>query len=167
MKTSNIILGKDVDIHETTSINNVKIGDNVKIAKYCSVFGSEKNQLEIGNNSYIGMFSIINGFSAKLIIGENVSIAQNVNIMVDSGPNASSKLQKIFPITRGSIVIGNNSWIGASCVIMPTVTLGKFCIVGANSYVTKSFEDYSIIGGNPAKLIRKLTENEIKQLNND
>ena len=160
MKFANISLGRDVEIDVSSSVNNVVIGDQVKIAKRCSVYGSPNCILEIGSGSYVGMNTIINGFMAKVIIGENVSIAQNVNIMVDSGPNASPAMQKIFPIIKGPISIGNNCWIGASAIIMPNVTLGEFCIVAANSFVNKSFPSLSIIGGNPAKLIRSFTEEE-------
>ncbi|MGG7470460.1 acyltransferase [Chryseobacterium arthrosphaerae] len=156
MKISNISIGENVVIDPTTSINNVKIADHVKIAKLCSIYGSENNQLEIGESSYVGMFSILNGFSRKLTIGKHVSIAQNVNIMTDSGPNASEEMQKIFPLISGEVQICDHSWIGANVVIMPGVTLGKFCVVAANSFVNKSFPDYSMIGGTPAKLIKTL-----------
>lgn len=156
MKISNITLGKDVEVDTSSSINNVKIGNNVKIAKRCSVYGSMENILEIGDNSYIGMNTLLNGFSAKLTIGKNVSIAQNVNIMTDSGPNASVEMQKFFPIEKKEIMIGDDSWIGTGSIIMPGVTLGQFCVVAANSFVNKSFPEYSVVGGNPAKLIRKL-----------
>ena len=156
MKTSNIFLGNDVEIDSSTSVNNVKIGNSVKIAKRCSIFGAPDNLLEIGDNSYVGMNTLLNGFSAKLIIGERVSIAQNVNIMTDSGPNASKEMQKYFPPVKEKTTIGNDSWIGTGSIIMPGVTLGKMCVVAANSYVNKSFPDFSVIGGNPAKLIKKL-----------
>lgn len=165
MKFSNIKLGEHVEIDPSTSFNNVIIHNNVKIAKRCSLFGSDKNLLEIGENSYAGMNTVINGFAAKVTIGKNVSIAQNVNIMADSGPNASKALQAIFPIEKGAITIGNDCWIGASTIIMPNVELGEFTIVAANSFVNKSFPKYCIIGGNPAKLIRMLTEEEIKKMN--
>ena len=164
MKYANINLGKDVEIDPSSSVNNVTIGDNVRIAKRCSVFGSPDNLLEIGSDTYIGMNCILNGFAAKLSIGCNVSIAQNVNIMVDSGPNASPSMQKIFPLEKGPIRIGSNCWIGASAIIMPGVTLGDYCIVAANSYVNLSFPDFSIIGGTPAKLIRSFSEEEIEKL---
>ena len=164
MKFANITLGIDVEIDPSTSFNNVIIGAQVKIAKRCSIFGGADNLLEIGSDSYVGMNSIINGFAAKVKIGHNVSIAQNVNIMADSGPNASLVMQKIFPIEKGPINIGNHCWIGAGVIIMPNVTLEDFCIVAANSFVNKSFTEYSIIGGSPAQLIRKLTEEEIKKI---
>lgn len=160
MKYANIYLGKDVEIDPSSSVNNVIIGDNVRIAKRCSVFGSPDNLLEIGSDSYVGMNSILNGYASKLIIGSNVSIAQNVNIMVDSGPNASLPMQRIFPIVKKPVTIGNHVWIGSGSIIMPGVALGEFCVVAANSYVNESFEPYTIIGGNPARIIRRLTDEE-------
>lgn len=160
MKFANIHLGSDVEIDPSSSINNVRIGNNVKIAKRCSIFGGPDNLLEIGEYTYIGMNTILNGFTAKLLIGSNVSIAQGVNIMVDSGPNASKAMQKLFPIEKGAVIIGNHCWIGTNSVIMPHVELGDFCIVAANSFVNSSFPDFSIIGGTPARLIRSFTEEE-------
>lgn len=156
MKTSNINLGENVVIDTSSTINNVKIGDNVKIAKNCSIFGSNEELLEIGKESYVGMGTLLNGFAAKLTIGENVSIAQNVNIMTDSGPNASEEMQKIFPLIKGPVKIGNHSWIGANSVIVPNVELGEFCVVAANSFVNKSFPDCTVIGGNPAKILKTI-----------
>lgn len=160
MKFANIDLGIDVEIDPSSTVNNVKIGDRVKIAKRCSIFGGPGNQVELGSDTYVGMNTIINGFASKLTIGKNVSISHNVNFMVDSGPNASPAMQKIFPLERGPISIGNSCWIGASAIIMPNVNLGQFCIVAANSFVNTSFPSFSIIGGSPAKLIRSFSEEE-------
>ena len=167
MKFSNILLGKNVEIDSTTSFNNVLIKDNVRIAKRCSIFGGPDNLLEIGEYSYVGMNSIINGFVKKVIIGSHVSIAQSVSIICDSGPNASLTLQKLFPLENGPIVIGNHCWIGAFSMIMPNVELGDFCVVAANSFVKTSFPAYSIIGGTPAKLIRTMKDTEIAKLHAD
>ena len=164
MKFANITLGENVEIDPSTSFNNVKIGNNVRIAKRCSIFGSADNPVEINDSCYIGMNTILNGFADKLVIGAHVSIAQNVNMMVDSGPNASRAMQALFPLEKAPIEIGDHSWIGASAIIMPGVILGRYCIVAANSYVNTSFPDYSIIGGTPAKLIRILNDEEISKL---
>lgn len=164
MKYANIILGQDVEIDPSTSVNNVMIGDHVKIAKRCSIFGGPNNLLEIGDYSYVGMNTILNGYATKLIIGKHVSIAQNVNMMVDSGPNASESMQMVYPIIKGSVRIGDHCWIGASAIIMPGVNLGNYCVVAANSYVNSSFPDFSIIGGTPARLIRRFSNEEIDKM---
>ncbi|SET75774.1 acyltransferase [Hymenobacter actinosclerus] len=156
MILSNIKLGKNVEVDGTSSLNNVDIRDNVKISKYCTVFGSSNNVLHIGVSAYIGPNCFIQGYADHIEIGERVSIAQNVNIMSSSGPNASTAMQKYFPLIVGKVKIGNDCWIGANSVIMPNVVLGDFCVVAANSYVNQSFESFSVIGGNPAKLLKKL-----------
>ena len=68
LKFANISLGSDVEIDPSSSINNVIIGDRVKIAKRCSIFGGSDNPLEIGAGSIIAMNSIINGFAARVKI---------------------------------------------------------------------------------------------------
>ena len=167
MITANITLGKNVEIDPTASVNNVSLGNNVRVRKYCSVFGAPSHPAIIGNDSRINMMSILNGYDAPLVIGERVGISQHVHIMTGSGPSASKKLQKIFAVIREPVIIGNDCWIGADTIIMPNVTLADFCIVAANSFVNKSFPEYSIIGGNPAKLIRSFTEEEIKKVHDE
>lgn len=164
MITSNINLGKNVSINPSASVNNVSIGDDTKVAGNVKVFGSPSFPLQVGNNCYFGPNTLVEGHNAQVTIGNHVSFAQNINLMSGSGPNASEVMQRIFPILKGEVSIGDHTWIGASAVIMPNVSLGKYCVVAANSFVSKSFPDYSIIGGSPAKLIRTLTQEEIKKL---
>jgi len=164
MIISNITIGENVDVDSSSTINNVILGNNVKIRKYSSVFGAPSHPAIIGCDTKINMMSIINGYDAPLEIGERCGIGPHVHIMTGSGPSPSQKLQKIFPIVRKPVKIGNDCWIGADTIIMPNVTLGNYCIVAANSFVNKSFPEYSIIGGNPARLLRTFTVEEIKML---
>ena len=97
------------------------------------------------------------------IIGNYVLIAPNTSILgkfhgydkVDI-PMALQGVTKDIPP-----IIEDDVWIGRNVVIMPGVTIGKGSIVGSNAVVTKSTEPYSIVGGVPAKLIRKRKINEI------
>ncbi len=160
MEISNLQLGSNVKIDATSSINNVAIGDGVKIAKYCSIYGSKEGLLEIGDHSYVGMFSILNGYAKTLRIGKHVSIAQNVNIMTDSGPNASEFMQQFYPIITGDVIIEDHVWIGAGVTIMPNVHIGKCSIIAANSFVCSDVETYCMYAGNPAKLVKRLEQIE-------
>ena len=55
--------------------------------------------------------------------------------------------------SKGPVIIGDYTWIGENVSIMPGVNIGKSSVIGANSVVTKSFPERSIIAGNPAKII--------------
>lgn len=160
MIISNINIGNNVEIDTTADFNNCILGDNVRIRKYCSVFGSREHPVVIGNSTKISMMSTINGYDSQLKIGERCSISQNVHIMTGTGPSSSYKLMRLYPVIKGPVNIGNDCWIGAGSIISPNVNLGEFCIVAANSFVKHSFPPYSIIGGNPARLIRTFTEEE-------
>lgn len=167
MKYMNIVINGEVEIDPSSMVglNNVSLSDGVRIAKNCSLFGGPSNLLWIGKGTYVGMNTIMNGFVDKITIGEYVSFGANVYLMVDSGPNASERLQRLYPVEHGPISIGNHCWIGSESVIMPSVSLGDFCIVAANSFVKESFPAYSIVGGTPARLIRMMTQEEIDILN--
>ena len=65
---------------------------------------------------------------------------------------------------KGDTVIQNDVWIGYNSLIMPGIKIGNGSIIASNSVVVKDVEPYSIVGGNPAKLIRKRFDNEIIDL---
>ena len=65
---------------------------------------------------------------------------------------------------KGDTVIQNDVWIGYNSLIMPGIKIGNGSIIASNSVVIKDVEPYSIVGGNPAKLIRKRFDNEIIDL---
>ena len=94
-----------------------------------------------------------NNFSAKIYLGRGVYIAPNVGIIT-----ANHDLNNLKKHVNGEdVIIGNYSWIGMNSVILPGVELGERTIVGAGSVVTKCFpEGNVVIGGNPAKVIKKL-----------
>jgi acetyltransferase-like isoleucine patch superfamily enzyme len=71
---------------------------------------------------------------------------------------------KGHPTTKGNIVIGNDVWIGMGSKIMSGVIIGDGAVIAANSVVTKNIEPYTIVGGNPAKFIKKRFNNETIEL---
>jgi len=132
----------------------------------------------IGNGSY-GFPKIHDwGDGVSLKIGKYCSIGDNVSILlggehfsnyITTYPFQSFSNEKTFlkdRKTKGNIYIGNDVWIGNNVIILSGVTIGNGVIIGAGSVVTKNIEDYSIVAGNPVKLIRKrFTESQISELN--
>ncbi len=118
----------------------------------------------------------VHGEDSKLLIGDNVGIAQNVHITCGStltiGKN-SAILANVFitnidhdytelnvPILEQKniikeTIIGENCFIGIGAAIQAGTVLGKQCIVGTNSVVRGTFPDYCVIAGNPAKIIKQ------------
>ena len=109
----------------------------------------------------------------KLIIGKFCSIACGAKFMFTSGNHTLKSLSNYtFPVffdewnlpaseiatawdNKGDIIIGNDVWIGYEAVIMPGVKIGDGAIIGTRAVVTKDVEPYTIVGGVPAKPIRK------------
>jgi len=88
----------------------------------------------------------------ELYIGDYTIIAPNVGIISSNHTCENLKKHDI-----GKVVIGRYCWIGMGAIILPGVTLGDFTTVGAGAIVTRSFpQGYCVIGGNPAKIIKKL-----------
>ncbi|EOR94015.1 acetyltransferase [Arcticibacter svalbardensis MN12-7] len=120
-----------------------------------------RSKADISDNVWIWHYSIIDA-SAGLSIEEGVQIGAWVGIFTHSSHNAIRlNGSKYFELAQSErvgysmekVIIGKYTFIGASSIILPGVTLGKGCIVSAGSVVNKSFPDYSIISGNPAKLV--------------
>ncbi|MDR2927657.1 MAG: acyltransferase [Cytophagaceae bacterium] len=158
----NILYGENVNIHTSTICNHAELGDDIKIGKECTVVGSKNHHVKLGTGTIIGMYVLIDATQADVILDNNVSIAQHNVIVSHWNVAAGSKLSKLFPVKAAPIRIGENTWIGSSCVIAPGVTIGRCSIVASNSYVDSDIPDYSIYGGNPARFIKKIDASEVE-----
>lgn len=110
----------------------------------------------IGNHCYLGYYLTILA-AADVVIEDWVLMASHIMISTENhGINPESELAYMEqPLTAKSVRIGEGSWIGEKVCILPGVTIGKKCIIGASSVVTKTIPDYCIAVGNPAKVIKK------------
>lgn len=132
----------------------------------------------VGEHSYGNPEVHAWGHDAGLFIGRYCSIAPRVRIFL--GGNHRTDWVTTYPFsalsdwaahvtghphTKGDVVIGNDVWLGANCLILSGVTIGDGACVAADAVVTKNVEPYTIVGGNPARLIRKrFTDSQIYRL---
>jgi acetyltransferase-like isoleucine patch superfamily enzyme len=151
LKTS----GDNLSIQSGVTIrwpNNFEVGDNVSIGRNCKFSSDfEDSKFSIGDYSQINRGCVID-FSGDLIIGKNVVISENVNVMTHShGFNPKSIPEK------KALIIEDNVWIGSYVILLPQVErIGNGSIIASGSVLTKSVEPNSIFGGNPAKFIKYL-----------
>ncbi|MFW5411750.1 acyltransferase [Aerococcus urinaeequi] len=130
-----------------------KCGDNVIIHPGSYFFKIEN--LSIGNNVSIHPMCYIDS-TGEIVIGNDVSIAHGTTILssthIFKDINQAIKDQGV---SFGKTIIKDNVWIGAKVTILYNITINTGSVVGANSLVTKNIEEKSIVGGVPAKLIKK------------
>jgi acetyltransferase-like isoleucine patch superfamily enzyme len=118
--------------------------------------------------------------SARFKIGKFCSLADNIKIFL--GGNHRTDWITTYPFghinretfdcepvpghpqTNGDVIIGNDVWIGHSSTIMSGVSIGNGAVIAANSHVVADVAPYTIVGGNPAKFIRKRFDDEIIEL---
>jgi len=130
-----------------------KMGKKVYIARDCNLLSPQG--IHIGNNVTVNRNTELAGHGG-LFIGDYVMIGSNCNILT---ANHGSK-DRIVPmmyqkIEPKKVVIEDNVWIGSNTTILPGVHIEKGSIIGAGAVVTKDVKKYSIVGGVPAKLIKK------------
>jgi acetyltransferase-like isoleucine patch superfamily enzyme len=143
-------------IDKTASIkkrNLVVINDFAEIKEYV-IIRTYENPVVIGKYTQLNPFTVIYGASG-VYIGENVMIAPHC--MIASGNHYFKQLEKPMRfakhITKGTIVIEDNVWIGANVTITDGVRIGKDAVVAANSVVTVDVAPFDIVAGVPAKVI--------------
>lgn len=129
------------------------IGENCRICKGAQLL-TNGDDIYIGDNCSVNPYTIIYG-QGKTRIGNDVRIAAHC-VIVSSNHIYSSKSTPIHEqgLSKKGIVIEDDIWIGAGCVILDGVNIKKGCIIGANSVVTKSTESYGVYVGSPAKLLK-------------
>ncbi len=149
------IISKPVQIDNPKGIS---LGNKVYIAEYAWLMGSKlfyEKGLIVGDNTVIGHFAHIIA-NKEVVIEESVLIADKVfisdcthNYLDINTPIINQDVSFIKPV-----IIGEGSWLGEN-VCVCGASIGKHCVIGANSVVTKDIPDYCVAVGSPAKVVKK------------
>lgn len=148
IKSKNIIVGdftyfSDVDFEKHVTHHYDFYGDKLIIGKFCQIAA--------------GVEFIMNGANHQM------NAASTFPFYILEGWEQSVPPIEKMPV-KGDTVIGNDVWIGQNTTILPGVHIRDGVIIGANSVVGSDIEPYSIVAGNPARLIRKRFDDELVSL---
>jgi acetyltransferase-like isoleucine patch superfamily enzyme len=139
-----LFLGEGAEIH---------VGNNVLLERYVRISMGNNACIYIGDNTYIADFS--NLLAVKEInIGKNCAISWHVLFMDTSSHPVGLKGE--IPTTKvAPIYVKDHVWIGCRAVILKGVTIGEGAIVANNAVVTKDVPPHTLVGGNPARVIKE------------
>ena len=131
--------------------NRFFLGANSTIEDFCTI-NNGVGAIYIGSETRIGIGSVLIG---PVNVGSNVRLAQNVVVSaLNHNYSDVSKPISKQGITINEVYIGDETWIGANSVVLPGVFIGKHCVIAAGSIVTKNIPSYSVVAGNPAKVVK-------------
>lgn len=130
------------------------VGENVWIEPPLRV--SYGNHVHIGSDFYAN-FNLTLVDDVDVRIGDRVMIAPNV-VITTTGHPLHPELRRTWAQFSAEVTIGDDVWIGASAVILPGITIGTGSIVGAASVVTGNVPPDVVVAGNPARVIRAITD---------
>lgn len=142
--------------------SNPNVGKNVFIAPGAVVIGD----VTLGEESSVWYHSTVRGDDASITIGKRTNIQDNAVLHVDKG--VPIKIGEDCSIGHGAILhgcqIGDNTLVGMGAIVLNGARIGNDCIVGAGALITqnKVIPDKSLVLGNPGKVARSLTEEEIQ-----
>ncbi|MDH6458341.1 virginiamycin A acetyltransferase [Fusobacterium sp. PH5-7] len=155
-------------------IKNVVKASNIEIGDY-TYYSDENDSVNFEKNNILFNYP---EFGDKLIIGKFCSIAQGTKIIMGSANHRITSIST-YPFNvfggiweektpshlsqlpfKGDTIIGNDVWLGRESVIMPGVKIGDGAIIAAYSVVAKDVEPYTVVGGNPTRVLKKRFDDE-------
>jgi galactoside O-acetyltransferase len=139
-----------------TNFKNIELGKNINIMQNSYLYAHDDGFLVIGNNFSMNTNTQLGASHGKIVIGDNCSIGPNCVLRAADHEFSNPAIPFNQQGHRyGEIIIENDVWIASNCVITSNTTIGTGSVIGAGSVVTKDVEPFSLMGGVPAKLIKK------------
>lgn len=125
----------------------LKLGENTSILRHVRFICAYN--VQIGDNCVLNSYCQLDGRVSKIIIGNNVDIAQETNIWtLEHDPNSDTHYGK-----GGDVIIDDYVWIASRVTILPGVHIKKGAVVASGAVVTKDVPEFAIVGGVPARII--------------
>lgn len=168
----NLIFGDWLQLEDFVSIHangdaTIDLGKNVKIGAFSKLittksYNDRGNSIRIGNNVGMGEFAFLSGASG-LEIGDDCIIGQYFSCHPENTSLANPKQLTIQRRSQAKgIHIGSNCWIGSKVTILDGVSIGRNCVIAAGAVVSKSMPANSVIGGVPARVLKRTERPKIK-----
>lgn len=147
-------------IEDGVTLDSDPVHNDAGIVHPCTLSVTGNGRLCIGKNS--GFSGVQICCTNKITIGKNVWVGTNVTIYdTDFHPiDPYERLVIDAPAQSAEVVIDDCVWIGSNAMILKGVHVGKGAVIAAGAIVTKDVPEFTIYGGNPAKLIREIPRNE-------
>ena len=174
---SHATVGEGLDLAATACCKADRPG-NIVIGDHCRIYGTLESQsdgkIQIGDHTCIYRHTIVGSVNA-ITIGRCVVISNHVHIYDNNNHPTSPQIRhqmcmegfdgdawKWHHAQAAPIVIEDDVWIGEYAAIMKGVTIGKGAIVAAHAVVTRDVPAYTIVAGNPARVVKELSSDEEK-----
>lgn len=134
---------------------HVYLGDHVYLGHDAFVHGYHRGNIEIGDDTWVGPQAYLHG-AAGLRIGSSVGIGPGVRIITSQHQDEGRDRPILWSsLTFEPVTVEDDADIGVGAVLLPGITVGKGCIVGAGAVVTRSLPAYTVCAGNPARVLRE------------
>ena len=145
---------------ELRGVENISVGARTYMAEGLYLCSWQEGEIKIGDDCSFGAYNHITSsnnihIGNGLLTGKWVTITDNSHGRTTMKDMARNPLEREV-VSKGEVYIGNNVWIGDKVTILPGVHIGDGAVIGANAVVVKDVTPYSVVGGNPAKIIKRI-----------
>ncbi len=161
-REARLMIGDHVELRRNVEIRvhqeaQVQIGSKVRIDRGVRLLSTNKARLQLEDGVRVGLYTVFNGgdsiyVGAKSLISGFVYLQTSMHGFKDRSLAVQSQGYE-----HASIHLAKDCWLGTHVVVLPGVKLGEGVVVGSNAVVNKSAEDFQVIGGIPAKVLKERT----------